>query len=190
MKPNRDDERTLTDLEAVTIAYILRRAPCTPYEVRCSFEKSTTTRFSSSAGSIYPLVRRLKDRGLLAVADTRSDGRGTRRYLVTGEGRKKVRDWITGLDDPKMIGTYDPIRSRLLNLSLLPKAAQIPWLKKTIDLVERQEAVIREYEEQEFVGDARLYEITRLAIREENQVRLSWLRLALNALKENQVDEE
>jgi len=189
MASNQRIERGLTDLEAVTIAYILRRAPCTPYEVRCSFERSTTTRFSSSAGSIYPLIRRLVDRGLLAVAKTSTDGRGTKRYSVTSKGRELVRDWITGLGDPTMIGMYDPIRSRLLNLSLLPKAARIPWLEEMIELLKRQKNVIQKYEEQEFVGDARLYEIARVAMRKENELRMSWLQLALNALKENQ-DEE
>jgi len=186
MTPNHRNGRGLTDLEAVTIAYIVRRAPCTPYEVRCSFEKSTTTRFSGSAGSIYPLIKRLNDRGLLAVADTQSDGRGTRRYSATKKGRQKVQDWITGLNDPTMIGMYDPIRSRLMNLSLLPKAAQIQWLEQVIELLKRQEEVIQKYEEQNFVGDARLYDIARVAIRKENEFRLSWLQLALLALKENQ----
>lgn len=186
MTPNHRKERGLTDLEAVTIAYILRRTPCTPYEVRCSFENSTTTRFSSSAGSIYPLIKRLRDRGLLTVADTLSDGRGTKRYSVTRKGRSKVRNWITALDDPTMIGMYDPIRSRLLNLSLLPKAARVPWLEEMIELVRRQKDVIQKYEEQNFVGDSRLYEITKVAIRKESELRLGWLQLALNVLKENQ----
>ena len=180
------NKRSLTDLEAVTLAYILRRAPCTPYEVRRSFEKSTTTRFSSSAGSIYPLMNRLHERGLLTIKDTQSDGRGTKRYSVTRIGRNRVRDWITGLNDPEMIGIYDPIRSRLLNLSLLPKAHRVPWLEKMIQLLKRQEDVFRKYEEQEFVGDKRLYEIAQVAMREENRLRLRWLKLSLNALKENQ----
>lgn len=184
MTSRHRDQRNLTDLEAVTIAYILRRAPCTPYEVRCSFEKSTTTRFSSSAGSIYPLIKRLHERGLLIVTDRPSDGRGTRQYSATNEGRKKVRQWITGLNDPKSIGIYDPIRSRLLNLSLLPKAAQIPWLEEMIDLVKRQEEVIQDYEEQEFIGDARLYEISQSAVRQQYKLRLSWLTRALHALRE------
>ena len=185
MNASTRNERSLTDLEAVTLAYILRRAPCTPYEVRRSFEKSTTSRFSSSAGSIYPLIRRLHERGFLTVKDTQSDGRGTKRYSVTRKGRNRVCKWITGLNDPEMIGVYDPIRSRLLNLSLLPKARQISWLEEMIELLERQEDVIRRYEEQEFVGDKRLYEISRDAIRKENELRMSWLQLALNALKEN-----
>ena len=186
MSTNARKERGLTDLEAVTIAYILRRAPCTPYEVRCSFEKSTTTRFSSSAGSIYPLIRRLHDRGLLTVEETRSDGRGTKRYSATRKARDKVRKWITELDDPEMIGMYDPIRSRLLNLSLLPKVDQVPWLEQMIELLKQQEDVIQQYEEQEFVGDARLYEIARVAMRKEHELRLNWLHLALKTLKEDQ----
>jgi DNA-binding PadR family transcriptional regulator len=186
MSVDRHNERSLTDLEAVTLAYILRRAPCTPYEVRRSFEKSTTTRFSSSAGSIYPLIKRLHERGLLTIKDTQSDGRGTRRYSVTRVGRNRVRDWITGLNHPEMIGMYDPIRSRLLNLTLLPKAQRVPWLEKMIELLKRQEDVIRKYEEQEFVGDKRLYEIAQVAMRKESQLRLSWLQLSLKALKETQ----
>ncbi|MDH4109013.1 MAG: PadR family transcriptional regulator [Gammaproteobacteria bacterium] len=169
----------------MTIAYIQRREPCTPYEIRRSFEKSTTTRFSSSAGSIYPLIKRLHERDLLEMVDTLSDGRGTQQYSVTPKGRSMVRDWITGLGDPGMIGVYDPIGSRLLNLSLLPKDEQIEWLRKTIDLVKRQETVVRDYEEQEFVGDARLYEILRSTRRKESKLRQGMLQLALVALQEN-----
>ena len=135
---------------------------------------------------MYPLIRRLRDRGLLAEEKTKTDGRGTKRYSVTSKGRKKVRNWITGLDDPTMVGIYDPIRSRLTNISLLPKAARIPCLENMIELLECQKEVIERYEEQEFVGDQRLYEITRVAIRKENELRLVWLRDALNALKEDQ----
>lgn len=184
MDSSNQSQRDLTDLEAVTIAYILRRAPCTPYAVRCAFEKSTTTRFSSSAGSIYPLIRRLHQRGLLAVTENASDGRGSKWYSVTSAGRREVRKWITGLHDPTLIGIYDPIRSRLLNLSLLPKAAQTKWLERMIELVERQKEVIRKYEQQEFVGDQRLYEISRDAAWQENSLRLSWLRRALTTIKE------
>ena len=131
-------DRDLTDLEAVTIAFIQRRQPCTPYQVRRSFEKSATTRFSSSAGSIYPLMRRLSDRGYIHSVDGESDGRNSIRYRVTAMGRRKVRQWITGSGDQSLIGVYDPIRSRLLNLSLLPKRDQISWLESTIGLVEQQ----------------------------------------------------
>ncbi len=184
MDPRNRRERHLTDLEAVTIAYILRRSLCTAYQVRRSFEKSTTAKFSSSSGSIYPLIRRLYERGYLIVADKPSDRRGAQQISVTSIGREKVRKWITGLGDPKSVGIYDPIRSRLLNLSLLPKKEQIRCVEAMLDLLERQKITFQEYEEQVFVGDERLYEISREATRQENALRLSWLKRVLNTLTE------
>lgn len=180
-------DRDLTDLEAVTIAFVQRRQPCTPYQVRRSFEKSTTTRFSSSAGSIYPLMRRLSGRGYIHAVDRESDGRKSIHYRVTAKGRRKVRQWIMDSGDASLIGVYDPIRSRLLNLSLLPKADQLRWLESTIGLVERQAETIRRYEQQTFVGDERLYEIVRYAMRQENALRLRWLRKALATIRDDEV---
>ena len=179
-------DRDLTDLEAVTIAFVQRRQPCTPYQVRRSFEKSATTRFSSSAGSIYPLMR-LADRGYIHSVDRESDGRNSVHYRVTAEGRRKVRRWVMDSGDSSLIGAYDPIRSRLLNLSLLPKADQLRWLESTIGLVERQADVIRNYEAQKFVGDERLYEIARYAMRQENSLKLRWLRKALAVIRDDDI---
>lgn len=185
MKEAVRSERKLTDLEAVTIAFIQRRQPCTPYQVRRSFEKSTTTQFSSSAGSIYPLMRRLSDRGYIYPVGRPSDGRGSTHYAVSAEGKRQVRHWIIGLTDASAVGMYDPIRSRLLNLSLLPKAKQIRWLESMISLLEQQGDLIRIYETQEFVGDDRLHEISRNAMWEENALRLRWLRKALATIKDD-----
>ena len=186
MPQTQRSERELTDLEAVTLAYILRRQPCTPYQVRCSFDKSTTTRFSSSAGSIYPLIKRLHDRGFLTVDDDNTDARGSRRYSATREGHEQVQNWITGISDPADIGIYDPIRSRLLNLSLLPESARTSWLESMLELVQSQIEVIRDYETQSFEGDSRLYEISRDAVREEHALRLRYLKRALAILTGNQ----
>lgn len=180
-------DRDLTDLEAVTIAFVQRRQPCTPYQVRRSFENSTTTRFSSSAGSIYPLMRRLSDRGYIHSVDRESDGRNSIHYRVTAKGRRKVQRWIMRSGDNSLIGVYDPIRSRLLNLSLLPKPDQLRWLESKIALVEKQAKIIRRYEKQKFVGDERLYEIACYAMWQENALRLRWLRKALATIKDDEV---
>ena len=91
-----------------------------------------------------------------------------------------------GSGDTLVVGVYDPIRSRLLNLSLLPKADQLRWLETTIRLIEQQAEVIRRYEKQKFVGDERLYEIARFAMWEENALRLRWLRKALATIKDDE----
>lgn len=176
-KSHRHD-RDLTDLEALVLAYVYRRQPCTPYQVRLACGMSTTTQFSSSAGSIYPLMKRLAERGYMKARKNTSDGRGSRVYCVSAKGLRKVQAWITSITDPAEIGIYDPIRARLLNLSLLANEEQIRWLETTISLLERQKDLIRSYETQEFVGDQRLYAISREGMWAENATRLRWLRKA------------
>jgi hypothetical protein len=92
-----------------------------------------------------------------------------------------------GCGDNSLIGVFDPIRSRLLNLSLLPKADQLRWLESAIRLVEQQAEAIRSYEEQTFVGDKRLYEIARYAMWQENALRLRCLGKALATIKDDEV---
>jgi len=179
-------ERELTDLEGVVIAFVFRRQPCTPYAIRQSFQKSPTRQFSKSAGSIYPLVRRLANRGFLIPDDSKSDGRGTCLYRVTSIGLRKAQAWLTNLDDPSEIGIYDPIRSRLANLNLLSGKKQIYWLRLMIKLLKQQEDLISLYETQEFLGDDRLHSIVREGLWAENAFRLRWLRNALNTLEKEE----
>lgn len=186
MSKQRSAIRPLTDLEAVVIAFVYRRQPCTPYKIRQSFEKSTTTRFSSSAGSIYPLVKRLADRGDLIAGETPGDGRKSCNYRVTAKGLRRARAWLNGLDDAAQIGVYDPIRSRLTNLNLLSDKQQLDWLDDMIALLEQQQELIRSYESRPFVGDQRLHEAARQSLWAENRVRIHWLREIRDTLKDSQ----
>lgn len=183
MAKHRIADRQLTDLEAIVIAFVHRRQPCTPYKIRQSFVKSTTTKFSSSAGSIYPLVKRLTHRGYLVANETVSDGRKTCTYRTSTKGIRKVRSWLANLEHPSQIGIYDPIRSRVTNLSLLPKDQQLPWLQHMITLLEQQHELIQLFETQPFVGDHRLYEVVRQSLWAENQLRIQWLSELRDILK-------
>ena len=55
----------LTDLEQAALGVVWRDGPCTPYQVRKQFLDSPTPSWSGSAGTIYPLMRRLEDMGLV-----------------------------------------------------------------------------------------------------------------------------
>lgn len=179
---NKDSDRELTDLEGVVIAFVYKCQPCTPYAIRKSFEKSPTGKFSNSAGSIYPLVKRLVKRGYLVGDDTPGDGRGSCLYSATPVGIRKVRAWLANLDEFK-IGIYDPIRSRLANLNLLSGKDQLLWLKSMIALLEQQKDLISLYEEQDFLADDKLLDIVREGLWAENKMRLQWLRNAKAALE-------
>ena len=186
MAKQKLSDRQLTDLEGVVIAFVHRRQPCTPYKIRQSFEKSTTTRFSASAGSIYPLVKRLTHRGYLVATETRGDSRHSCTYRVSANGIRKVRSWLTNLRDCSQIGTYDPIRTRLTNLSILSDKQQLIWIDDMIALLEKQHELIRSYETQPFAGDHRLYEVARHSLWSENRLRIQWLTEIRDTLKDTQ----
>ncbi|MDJ0751385.1 MAG: PadR family transcriptional regulator [Woeseiaceae bacterium] len=164
------------------MAFVSRRQPCTAYKIRQSFQKSTATRFSNSAGSIYPLVRRLAARNYLVETKTEGDGRGACTYRVSAKGLRKVRSWICDISDPEEIGVYDPIRSRLTNISLLSESEQMDWLDRMIEILKGQQDLIRTYEAQPFVGDNRLFEIARESLWRENELRIQSLTEARDML--------
>lgn len=114
-----DDRKSLTELEACVLALIAREGPCTAYSVRKQFEESLTSTWHASTGSIYPLIRRMTERGLLSRRDVESDGRGSKEIEATPAGRRAAQAWLK--DVPDWIGepAADPIRTRLNFISLL-----------------------------------------------------------------------
>ena len=187
-RKNKSSARNLTDLEGVVLAFVYRHQPCTPYAIRQSFKKSPTSQFSNSAGSIYPLVRRLAERKYLQLDSTGADGRGSSKYSLSPLGVSKIRAWLDNLENASAIGIYDPIRSRLANLNLLSNHEQILWLKRMIGLLGQQKELITAYETQEFLGQDRLYDIVREGLWAENAQRLRWLNNALTKLQEETHD--
>ena len=131
----------LTDLEQAALGVVWRDGPCTPYQVRKQFLESPTPSWSGSAGTIYPLVRRLERLGLLASRDAERDRRGTRLYRVTAAGRRALKRWLAPPLPAAAIGPgVDPVRTRLLFLGLLSPSER----REFLDVVERQleEAVV------------------------------------------------
>jgi DNA-binding PadR family transcriptional regulator len=109
----------MTELEACVLAVLWQQGPITAYQLRKRFERSPTSSWRASTGSIYPLIKRLHRRGLVQMSEVAADGRGTRLLLASEAGKARVTDWLTVL--PSWIGdpTEDPIRTRLLFLDLM-----------------------------------------------------------------------
>jgi DNA-binding PadR family transcriptional regulator len=127
--------QNLNDLEHVVLGLVWRGKACTPYEVRREFLDSPTPSWSGSAGTIYPLMRRLERLGLLASEDARRDRRGTRLYRATPAARRAVRDWLRPPLSPSSISPgIDPIRARLFFVPLLTPKQRARFF----DVVERQ----------------------------------------------------
>lgn len=166
----------LTDLEHAVLGVVWRDGPCTPYAVRKEFLDSPTPSWSGSAGTIYPLVRRLERAGLLASEEAGRDRRPSRLYRVTASGRRVLRDWLRPpLPVTEIAPGADPIRTRLFFLDALPPDEREAFLDMVVRQLEEHVADLRGDEQ----GEGRLDPIDRLArrgVRHVAEARLRWLR--------------
>jgi DNA-binding PadR family transcriptional regulator len=105
----------LTELEGCVLGEIWERGPCTAYAVRQEFLRSLNPHWSGSAGAIYPLIKRLEQRGYVRARDHATGRKQSKRYVVTAAGKRELCRW---LGPPLAVGTVgvpmDPLRTRLL----------------------------------------------------------------------------
>jgi DNA-binding PadR family transcriptional regulator len=117
----------LTDHEGTFLSLVLRIQPATAYQVTKIYEDSPVSNFNTSKGKIYPLIRRLAERGLLAKRRVPGDGRGAEQLLCTAEGKKAVREWV-GQIRPTHLLLDDPLRTKVQSFGLLSREEQIAWI--------------------------------------------------------------
>jgi DNA-binding PadR family transcriptional regulator len=123
-------ERPLSELEGVVLGIVWKFGPCTPHAIRTHFLGSRSARFSGSAGAIYPLVARLRARGLLR---SHPDVNGRQRRSldeVTPQGKRLLVRWLRGLNDLDLGAVHDPVRIRVYFLAALPVEARKRFLEE------------------------------------------------------------
>lgn len=129
---NENDRKNLTELEACVLALVAKEGPCTAYSIRKQFEESLTSTWHASTGSIYPLIRRMTERGFLARQDVESDGRGAKEIEATPAGRKAAQAWLKEVPDWVGEPAADPIRTRLIFISVLAPGDRVAVIKRMI----------------------------------------------------------
>jgi DNA-binding PadR family transcriptional regulator len=103
----------LTEVEGCALGVVWQRGPCTAYEVRMEFAVSSTPRWSASAGSIYPALKRLLARRLVEAESEDWGPRSKTRFAITARGRAQLQRWIGPPFGGVLAGpTFDPIRTR------------------------------------------------------------------------------
>jgi DNA-binding PadR family transcriptional regulator len=101
--------------------------------VRREFLDSPSQYWSASSGAVYPLVLRLKKRGLIRVRGTTGDDREGSLYVLTAAGSRALVDWLGRLDAPTSIGVPpDPLRNRVAFFSLLDRATRTQFVSNAI----------------------------------------------------------
>lgn len=117
--------RALTDVESCALGVVWQKGPCTAYTVRREFAISSTPRWSASAGSIYPALRRLLQWKLVRAEEQRWGPRGKTRFSITARGLERLRAWVL----PPFAGAlggpaFDPLRTRACFLGALDRRAR------------------------------------------------------------------
>lgn len=113
-----------TELEAHALSLIMRCPSLTAYQLRQTFAESPTRMIAMSQGTVYPLVQRLKKRGLIVADEVKGDGRNAERLRCTVAGEEALRAWLWRRD---LAIPEDPLRSKVLILSVLDPAERLRW---------------------------------------------------------------
>jgi len=117
------DRRRLTELEGAALGVVVRDGPCTSYAVKELFRASPSELWSGSAGSIYPLMKRLEQGGLVVSRKAATGRRGHRTYRATARGRRAFARWMNDAERSAAMG-FDPLRTRLVFLGQLSEQAR------------------------------------------------------------------
>lgn len=107
-----------TELDNCILAVIWRGGPTSAYGVRAHFAASGTVFWSSSTGTIYPAIRRLREAGLLEAAAP-TGPRKSELLSLTPKGRAALEEWLTKVTPELGSPTADPIRTRVHFLTAL-----------------------------------------------------------------------
>ena len=99
--------------------------------------------FGTSKGKIYPMIRRLKERGLVS-SRALDDARNSEVLQCTARGRAAVRSWLKDIR-PVHLLPEDPLRTMLQSFDLLSKDEQAEWLAKVKSGLEAKLSELEEY---------------------------------------------
>jgi DNA-binding PadR family transcriptional regulator len=167
----------ITELEGAILTEIGYRQRHTAFKVRQAFKSSPSSYWQGSAGSVYPAIRRLVERGLVeAIAS--GDARGTHALCLTADGKAALIEWALDAQASVAIGT-DPFRLRAGLWQTLDVAEQISHAERLIASTRQAITSLEKYREQQDQYEAVQAD---LAI-ELQQLRLGWLKKWLGKLE-------
>jgi DNA-binding PadR family transcriptional regulator len=180
-------DRKLSPLEMSALGTLWKHGPMTAYALMKSFENSGAAYYRSGAGSIYPLVKRLAEAGLLTSeggAGKSERAKSEKLYSTSEAGRQALRDWLTPpFDGEEFTCALDLFRSRAYMLNILPPEERERFFVDVTNglrmLERRVQAILDEYRQK---GD----EVDVLAATGalyETQARLKWIRMMRAKLK-------
>ena len=139
----------LSELESCVLGVIWREGPSTAYQVRMAFAQSLTSSWRASTGAIYPLIRKLKNLGLIKERPIPDDLRKTKILEVTENGLAEVRSWVANMPDWIADPAADTIRTRYYFLSSLSedqrRSVLAAWITGSQDKISQLSSEIQRF---------------------------------------------
>ncbi|MEA2489451.1 MAG: hypothetical protein QOH21_1243 [Acidobacteriota bacterium] len=173
----------MTELEYCVLGVIWQQGPLTAYEVAKPFAESQSSYWSGSVGAIYPLVKRLEEKGFVRGEITEWNSRKKRTFTIAEEGLKHLRAWLSPpFPDSAGAASFDPIRTRLGFLGALPARARKRFLDDAERVIREQLVILEELEVSDRKRGERLSALTALGATFELNARLAWLALVRQEL--------
>ena len=126
---SRASDGLLTNRENVVMSLVWSHQPVTAYRIRRFFAESIVTHFTNSTGTIYPIIRRLVERGLLISTPVEDSRRGAETLTCSTEGEAAVAAWIRQIDGSDMV-LEDPVRTKMAAMDVLPPDERLAWLRE------------------------------------------------------------
>jgi DNA-binding PadR family transcriptional regulator len=137
---------TITELEGVVLGIVRSLQPCTAYAVRRQLQASPSSHWSGSAGSIYPLLGRLEEAGLVEALSDASNGRRRRLMTLTRKGTAALRGWILEAGQPEVAANVsDALRTRAFFLDALTPEERRRFVESALEAAEAFHAMTVEY---------------------------------------------
>ena len=134
----------LTDDEGTFLALLVRVQPATAYQLSKIYAESPVSNFGTSKGKIYPLIRRLKERGLIRSRPVPGDARGSERLESSHRGREALRRWIKQIR-PGHLLLEDPLRTMVQSFDMLTADERAAWIRQAREALEGKLQELEEY---------------------------------------------
>lgn len=118
--------------------------PATAYQISKVYAESPVSNFGTSKGKIYPMIRRLKERGLISARTLTGDGRNSEVLSATARGRVAVRKWVNDIR-PDQLLPEDPLRTMVQSFDVLSRDEQLQWISRARSGLEAKLHELEEY---------------------------------------------
>ena len=171
-----DYDRAVTELENCVLCVIWQGGPLTAYEIAKPFVTSQSTYWSGSAGAIYPLVKRLEEKGLVVGATADWNTRQKRTFTLSPAGLEALRAWLAPPFEPSVGAvSFDPVRTRMSFLGALQPRARKRFLDDAKRVVGERLADLEKLYEEEREAEKTFDALATRGGIYELRARLAWL---------------